>query len=598
MKIWKSVVGKLWITILILVSFVLLFLTILLLQFFENFHLNEVEKQMTKIATKISEHVTETGPTKNTLLTAAEITDTYSARTVIIDHKRYWQAGDNQNVPKISPNVIKKDLDLKLALSRQEHVVKQGNFAVNLNGKKVHRQMMVVGVPIKYASGEKGAVYVFQSLNTIQKTINQSKKLIYISAGIAIILTTFFAFFLSTRIASPLSAMRKAAIQVAKGHFDLKVPVLTHDDMGELAKTFNQMAQKLKVNLTALNQEKEQLSRIINSMADGVMTFDRQGQLVISNPPARILLHSWRFENKGQAEDIRSLPHTVTSLFQHVVTNENKENGEINFQGRSWVIVMSPLYDQDKVRGAVAVLRDMTEERQLDQLRKGFIANVSHELKTPIAMLQGYSEAIIDNIVQTPEEMRELTQIIHDESLRMGRLVNELLDLAKLEAGHFQLNQTLVNVDSFFSRVVNKFQNVAKESGITLVFRGPSQKDYEFECDPDRIEQVLTNLIDNAIRHTKEGNTVTVEVEAGKKGIYTNVVDTGVGISEEDLPFVFERFYKADKARTRGKSGTGLGLSIAKNIVKAHGGGITVNSKKGEGTTFTFFLPKNASEKV
>ncbi|MFD2617675.1 ATP-binding protein [Terrilactibacillus laevilacticus] len=598
MKIWKSVVGKLWLTILILVSFVLLFLTILLLQFFENFHLNEVEKQMTKIATKISERVTETGHTKNTLLTAAEITDTYSARTVIIDHKGYWQAGDNQHVPKINPSIIEKDLDLKLALSRQENVVKQGNFAVNLNGKKVHRQMMVVGVPIKYSSGEKGAVYVFQSLNTIQKTINQSKKLIYISAGIAIILTTFFAFFLSTRIASPLSAMRKAAIQVAKGNFDLKVPVLTHDDIGELAKTFNQMAQRLKVNLTALNQEKEQLSGIINSMADGVMTFDKQGQLVISNPPARILLHSWRFENKGQAEDIRSLPHKVTSLFQHVVMNENKEIGEINFQGRSWVIVMSPLYDQDKVRGAVAVLRDMTEERRLDQLRKGFIANVSHELKTPISMLQGYSEAIIDNVVQTPEEMRELTQIIHDESLRMGRLVNELLDLAKLEAGHFQLNKTSVNLNSFFSRVVNKFQNVAKESGITLVFRGPSQKDDEFECDPDRIEQVLTNLIDNAIRHTKKGNTVTVEIEAGKKGVYTNVVDTGVGIGEEDLPFVFERFYKADKARTRGKSGTGLGLSIAKNIVKAHGGAITVNSKKGEGTTFTFFLPKNASEKI
>ncbi|TCP31686.1 two-component system sensor histidine kinase ResE [Scopulibacillus darangshiensis] len=592
--IWRSVVGKLWLTILLLVSVVLFFLTVLLLQFFENFHVGEAENQMKQIALKVSDIVSSSNESKESLLTSSEIVDSHSARAVIIGNDSYWVSPNENNLPKLPKRFFEKDDTLSRAqtLKGNNYVVKQGDFPIKVNGVVSHSRMMVVGVPIKFSNGHHGAVYVFQSLDVIQDTTNNAKKLIYISAFIAIILTTFFAFFLSTRITAPLRSMREAALQVSQGKFDTEVPVLTKDEIGELGTTFNRMAGQLKQNLTALNQEKEQLSGILESMADGVMTFDREGQLLILNPPAKRFLHAWRYEDgEGPAPD-QKIPEPVQALFHTAVTTEKKDVAEVSYQGRSWVIVMTPLYDQAVVRGAVAVLRDMTEERQLDQLRKGFIANVSHELRTPIAMLQGYSEAIVDDVAETAEDKKEMAKIIYDESQRMGRLVNELLDLARLEAGHFQLNQTEVELGDFFMKAVHKFKTLAKEENILLTLNGPEHPESTLTFDPDRIEQVITNLVDNAIRHTSKNGTVTVDVEENENGVVVKVHDTGSGIAQEDLPFVFERFYKADKARTRGKSGTGLGLAIARNIVEAHEGKIIVNSKMGEGTTFTFFLPR------
>lgn len=246
-----------------------------------------------------------------------------------------------------------------------------------------------------------------------------------------------------------------------------------------------------------------------------------------------------------------ALPSELTELFQNVVTSEKEQYIEIDIQGRSWVVVMTPLYNQYFVRGAVAVLRDMTEERQMEKLNKDFIANVSHELRTPISMLQGYSEAIVDNVAGSREEEKEIVKIIHDESLRMGRLVNELLDLARLEAGQMKARPATVSVNEFFERVVRKFYGIARERDIELTLNLKADGTARF--DPDRIEQVLTNLIDNALRHTASNGKVAILVERFKQGLKIEVTDNGSGIAEEDLPFVFERFYKADKARTRGK---------------------------------------------
>ena len=289
--------------------------------------------------------------------------------------------------------------------------------------------------------------------------------------------------------------------------------------------------------------------------------------------------------------DSEAIPPEVTDLFEQAVDTEAEQVGEISFQGRHWVILVSPLYSNRFIRGAVAVLRDMTEERQLDKMRQDFIANVSHELRTPISMLQGYSEAIVDDIAESQEEKKEMAKVIYDESLRMGRLVNELLDLARMEAGHLQLTMEDVNINSFINRIIHKFQGLAKDNEIQL-YAEIENETTTISFDPDRIEQVLTNLIDNAIRHTPKGGSVKLNVTSDDKGIMIRVKDSGTGIPDEDLPFVFERFYKADKARTRGRAGTGLGLAIAKNIIDAHRGHISVQSKLDHGTTFSFLLPR------
>lgn len=259
---------------------------------------------------------------------------------------------------------------------------------------------------------------------------------------------------------------------------------------------------------------------------------------------------------------------------------------------------MTPLYSENTVRGAVAVLRDVSEEHRLEKMRKDFVANVSHELRTPLAMLQGYSEALLDDIADSPEQRRELAQVILDESLRMGRLVNNLLDLAKMEAGTFAMTMAPLDIKPLINRVIRKFAAMSKEQDVALHAELDSADIHLSAADEDRLEQVLTNLVDNALRHTESNKSIIIRAKLSRlnqaDAVCVEVVDQGEGIPDEDLPYIFERFYKADKARTRIHTvGTGLGLAIVKNIVDAHKGVIKAESEKGKGTTFSFTLPLN-----
>ncbi|HET7616408.1 MAG TPA: HAMP domain-containing protein, partial [Bacillales bacterium] len=394
--LWRSVVGKLWITILMLVSVVLFILTVLLLQFFENYYTHQAEHELKVLANQVSEIMVKYDDRDIALKTAWEIMKAHSTRALVVknDHQ-HWASPSKPNLPDLSYAVFKNDENLSSVLENDQTVTKFGNYAIRQDGRVKRNKILIVGVPMHLGS-DNGAVYLYQSLEVIQHTTDQAKKLIYISAAIAIILTTFFAFFLSTRITAPLRKMREAAMQVAKGKFNVKVPMVTHDEIGELAVAFNRMGRQLKGNITALNQEKEQLSGVLSGMADGVMTFDRRGSILVTNPPAQRFIQAWYYDQGMETR--QELPDEVVELFDRVVTLEKEQMTEVAIQGRSWVIVMTPLYNQDFVRGAVAVLRDMTEERRLDKMRKDFIANVSHELRTPVAMLRGYSEAIVDDI--------------------------------------------------------------------------------------------------------------------------------------------------------------------------------------------------------
>lgn len=587
MRLWRSVVGKLWVTILLLVSFVLFILTILLLEFFQNYHVDVVENELTITADKVAKVIENHEDLDLGLELGSEIIDDPVNILITVDDNQELFSQDSTGVEKDIHRFIRNDPELKEVKVRDKTIKREYEVPSESSANR-HENIIIVGSHLS-VNGQEGAVYLYQSLDVIKDTTKQTTKLIVLAMGIAIILTTIFAFFLSTRITSPLRKMREAAFEVAKGKFDTKVPILTKDEIGELATGFNQMGRQLKFHINALNQEKEQLSSILSSMADGVITFNRDGTILITNPPADRFLQQWYYEhgsNEGEA-----IPAIVKELLQSVVVTAMEQTDEITLQGRSYVVIVSPLYNNNTIRGAVAVVRDMTEERRLDKLRKDFIANVSHELRTPISMLQGYSEAIVDDIAETEEEKKEIARIIYDESLRMGRLVNDLLDLARMEAGHITLQEQSVIIMPFTERVANKFVGVAKEKKIAIQFESEVERERELSIDPDKIEQVLTNLIDNAIRHTPGGGEVTVSLNRNTQGYLFFVQDTGSGIPEEDLPFVFERFYKADKARTRGKAGTGLGLAIARNIVEAHGGHIQVQSKLDQGTTFTFFLP-------
>lgn len=567
---------------------------VLLLQSFERFHVNEAESRLVSHAKMIASIYEGYNTENDALNTISQYATAFDMHVIfLVEGQKVWST-DEAESHQVALDTFFTDETLSQVFSGEQVVMTEGDFPFTGNGEEFHSEIMIVGIPLNPDQLENSAVFLYQSLSAIEEASSETRQIIYFSAGIAIILTTIFAFFLSSRITAPLRKMRQVALEVAQGKFNTKIPILTHDEIGQLAIAFNRMGRELNNNIHALNQEKEQLARILVSMADGVVTLNKKGTVVLTNPPAERFIQSWYYEQGMNNEVDQQLPASLQRLFEKVVLLEKEQVSEVEIQGRSWTVLMTPLYDQHEIRGAVAVIRDMTEERRHDKLRKDFIANVSHELRTPISMLQGYSEAIIDDIAGSDEEKKEIAKIIYEESLRMGRLVNELLDIARMEAGHVELIKEPVNVEEFTERIVRKFQGLAREKDILLTL--DIEKLSAMMFDPDRVEQVLTNLLHNAIRHTNKLGEVTLAVRQYEEGIKFDVKDTGSGIPEADLPYVFERFYKADKARTRGRGGTGLGLAIAKNIIDAHDGHISVHSKVNEGTTFSFFIPHKETD--
>lgn len=588
-RIWSSIVGKLWVTILLLVSFVLFVFTVLMLEFLENYHIEQAKTSLEQTASTIASVVENYELEQLTDDLIQDLLNEDTNAFVVTKDKEVsssFQTGINQE--QIQKEILNTNSFKNLYVS-DKHMLKEMILPSQSEEDKME-SYIVLGYPLKTDLEVHGAIFMYQNPSAIHKTTNYTTKIVIFSAFIAFVLTTFFAFFLSSRITFPLRKMREHAFEIAKGKFDEQLSSNQNDEIGQLAVAFNQMGRQLKHHLEVINQEKEQLSSILTSMTDAVITFNRDRTILVSNPPAERLLQKWYMRQDTEVD--KPIPKDIYDMLMHVLHFEDKIEEDIELDGSYYRITISPLKNSEQsIRGAIAVIRDMTEQIRLEKLRSDFIANVSHELRTPIAMLQGYSEAIIDDVVIDEEERQEMMKIIYDESQRMGRLVKDLLDLARMESGHMSLFKEAMPIAPVLDRITQKFTQASKEKHVHLHFNSQLSDDVLVEMDEDRIEQVLTNLIDNAIRHTPDDGAVTVSLEHELSYAKISVADTGEGIPTEDLPFVFERFYKADKARTRSKSGTGLGLAIAKNIVEAHNGNIKVESVKGKGTTFTFYLP-------
>ncbi|TKI55870.1 cell wall metabolism sensor histidine kinase WalK [Brevibacillus antibioticus] len=585
--IFRSVVGKLWMTIIALFALVLTIFSLLLVQSFDSFYSNRQSKNLHDLADGIAVGLAQSPDMTAAMEMASRFGLVHHTGMVILDEKgKQVGMSEGAGLPRIPVELLLQNPALHLpdALAGKHPATKTIYIDVNKSADRTSNkhELLAVAVPLEMAAGKTGAVVMYQAIEDFDDTVSEVRFLIFVVGVIGFVSTTVFAFFLSSRIAIPLRQMKETAHRIAEGDFHAEIPIRTQDETGELAASFNTMASKLNQLVDALSKEKEQLASVLRSMVDGVVMIDANGKLAVTNPPAERFLRDWDFEHSDE-------PVPLFPFYQEVLRTGQEVTEDIPVQGRIWSVVMVPLNDRDQIRGAVAVLRDITQERKLDKMRNDFVANVSHELRTPLSMLQGYSEAIVDDIVATPEEHKELAQIIYDESARMTKLVNELLSLARMEAGHVELFQETMELRPYLERIQRKFTNLAREREIQLCLEVSTTHTHVL-MDPDRMEQVLTNLIDNALRHTPSGGSVTIRAR-GDKTLLVEVSDTGSGIPQEDLPFVFERFYKADKARTRGRlGGTGLGLAIAKNLIEAHGGTISVQSKLGEGTTFTIAL--------
>lgn len=573
--IWRSVVGKLWLTIVGVGSMALILLGMMLAQLFENYFYTREASDL-KVLTQSVVKVLENAPNRGDALTSVTQLIESNYRTIFVVNQ------DNRDA---LPRTVQRMLDdPRLADAwRGQTVVFRGQFP-DPTGKTRAYMPFLVSAEAHIANDGLELVLIYETDEPIQTARNKIDQLIFASLIIVLLITTLFALFLTRRITLPLREMNQAANHIAEGHYDMRLSIDFQDEIGSLARSFNHMARQLEETMSTLKRERDQLTLILRGLGEGVISVDDHLRIRLMNAHAENLLTTI-----FGSSDV--LPTVLLSMFEDTVANQREEKRTIEHGGSTLIVLTSPLIDKekDKILGAVGVLRDVTQERKLDRLRHDFIANVSHELKTPIAMLQGYTEALLDGVYSSPEEQRELINILYEESLRMGRLVYDLLDYTRIETGHFELNIEEASLQPLIDRLRRRYSALSAEQDVLL--RITCDVEGRAWVDPHRLEQILINLLDNAFRYTSKGGHIDVHLWRDGAHLKIDVADSGTGIADEDLPFLFERFYKADKARTRKGEGTGLGLAIVKRLVEAHHGTITVESQLGMGTTFHIDFP-------
>ncbi|WP_330937997.1 cell wall metabolism sensor histidine kinase WalK [Bacillus licheniformis] len=448
--------------------------------------------------------------------------------------------------------------------------------------------------PIKKSNQETiGAIYVVALMDNVYNQIRTINTILASGTFIALGITAFLGIFVARTITHPLSDMRKQAIELAKGNFSRKVRKYGNDEIGQLATTFNYLTRELKEAQSMTEGERKKLSSVIAYMTDGVIATNRNGAIILLNTPALELLNVSR-------ETALEMP--ITSLlgledeytFEDLVEQQDSLLLEIEQEERTSVLRVNFSVIQKehgKIDGLIAVIYDVTEQEQIDQERREFVANVSHELRTPLTTMRSYLEALAEGAWQDPNIAPRFLNVTQNETERMIRLVNDLLQLSKFDSKDYQFNKEWIHFIRFFSLIIERFE-MTKEQHVEFISNLPDRELY-VEIDPDKITQVLDNIISNALKYSPEGGHITFSVDVNEEEelLYVSVKDEGVGIPRKDVEKIFERFYRVDKARTRRLGGTGLGLAIAKEMVQAHGGDIWADSIEGKGTTITFTLP-------
>jgi two-component system phosphate regulon sensor histidine kinase PhoR len=419
-------------------------------------------------------------------------------------------------------------------------------------------------------------------------------RFLVIAVGISFIVAFALSYIISIIISKPLIKMTKTAEAIANNDFSAKVPARSRDEMGDLARSLNFMADEIKRHLEKISSGEAQLESVLSGMAEGVIVTDAKGNIVLANPSARKM-----FFIDTPPEGRTPIEVARNSAVQNMIDKVLKEKQRLataeillNAPEEIYVKVNSvPIMKAERIEGAILVFHDITELRRLERIRQDFVANVSHELRTPLSSIKGYAETLYDGKVKDAKEQQEFLGIVYRESDRLAKLIDDLLDLSKIESGRMSLVLLPVDLGPLANRTRGVVEKLAREKSIKIDIEIPPDLPKTL-ADERRISQVLLNLLDNAIKYTPDGGSVKVSAFRKDDFVQVDVSDTGVGIPEPDLYRIFERFYRVDKGRSRELGGTGLGLSIVKHIVQAHGGQVWVKSEAGRGSTFSFTVPK------
>jgi two-component system phosphate regulon sensor histidine kinase PhoR len=447
-------------------------------------------------------------------------------------------------------------------------------------------RMMYAAVPVGTGETVLGVARLALPVTEVEERIADLRNTVLTVALTVGAIAGVLALLVAEGVASPVRRMTRLVERFARGELGERVKVRSKDELGRLAHTFNWMADELDNRLNDLVDQRNTLDAVLTLMADGVIITTQDERVELINPAAARILGVSRESAVGQRFVAVARDHQVVEVWRQCKKNSREQSDVIDMIGDRPIlqVMVTPLREG----GCLVLLQDLTKIRRLETVRRDFISNISHELRTPLASLRALVETLQDGALEDPSAAQRFVGLMDVEVDQLAQMVEELLELARIESGRVPLRMVPTRVEELVGPSVERMKQQAERAEVRLVVDLPADLTPVL-ADCARASQVVTNLVHNAIKFTPKNGRVTVSAKEGDGEVIVSVTDTGIGIAAQDLPRIFERFYKADHARSGG--GTGLGLAIARHIVEAHGGRIWATSIEGQGSTFSFALP-------
>ena len=586
----KKISCKLFFTYIIIIIICVTFTGILAIISLRNFYINHLSSNLKSNATLVANILEDDLSTNNLSqikLKTKDLGKELETRITIIDINGIV-LGDSEKDPALMENHADRP-EIKEAL--------QGKIGNSIRySSTLEIDMLYIAIPIIKNGQILGVVRLSLPLTDVNRGIANLRKIIILATLIALAIASITSLIISLTITRPLQEMTKVSQKISKGDFSKKLKICRQDEIGQLANSLNLMSEELENKIRIISEDKDKMKVVLSSVIEGIIAIDKEGRIILFNNALKNMTDysSDRVLGKFHWEIIRN--NQLNELLKEVLQKGQPLTREITIfspQEKIFRASANPLTEKNEVWGAVVVLNDITEIKKLEKMRSEFVANVSHELRTPLTSIQGFVETLKDGAINDPGKAQYFLEIIEKQSNRLNNLIEDILQLSKIESQEIIMNLQSINLRDLIDKTISEFKKKIEQKNHKIKINISPQLPL-IKADPEQIEVVFRNLLDNAIKYTPNGGEIYISAFEKAENIYIEVADNGIGISAEHLPRIFERFYRADKDRSRKLGGTGLGLAIVKHIVQAHGGTIGVESKPGKGSKFFFTLPKNS----
>jgi len=465
---------------------------------------------------------------------------------------------------------------------------------------KTRNRVWVLASPIRDGAGPDdeivGVLYIEANIESVFEQVNEINGIFLGGTAVSLVITIFLGILVARTITQPISDMRRQAQAMAKGNYSRKVRVYGTDEIGQLAITFNHLTNRLQEAQSTTEAERRKLDSVLSNMTDGVVATDRKGRIILINDPALELLHISRDITLGRPiASVLGIDQEYS--FEDLIHMNDAVNLNFSTADAPYILRANFSVIQKEtgfINGLITVLHDITEQEKIEMDRREFVSNVSHELRTPLTTMRSYLEALADGAWKDENIAPTFLNVTQTETERMIRLVNDLLQLSRMDSSDYELNKDIVLFNSFFNRIIDRFE-MSKSDKVRFERLLP-EASYYVDIDTDKVTQVIDNIISNAIKYSPDGGNIRFGFTVQGDMLKVMISDDGMGIPKENVGRIFDRFYRVDRARARSMGGTGLGLAIAREMIEAHDGKIWAESEEGHGTTVFFTLPLNLDD--